>query len=86
MIQILLYYTQDFSAQYIDDFDELPFDLDTSRHHVERLVKASAPWQAWAMDIRSVYRWESPAKTGKWLALYVVLWYTQHLIAFLVRY
>lgn len=83
---MILYYTQEFSGQYVDDFDELPFDVDALRHHAERLVMASAPWQAWAMDVRSVYRWEDPAKTGKWLLIYSVLWYTQHLTAFLVRY
>jgi hypothetical protein len=46
---------------------------------------ASAPWQAWAMDVRSVYRWESPARPESGFALYLVLWYTQHIIAFLVR-
>lgn len=81
---MILYYTQDFSGQYVDDFDELPFDLDASKHHIERFLMASAPWQAWAMDVRIVYRWEDPAKTGKWLAIYAVLWYTQHLTAFLV--
>lgn len=45
---------------------------------------ASAPWQSWAMSVRSVYRWENPYHTGKWLAIYVVLWYTEHLIGFLV--
>ena len=83
-IQNLIYYTQDFSAQYIDDFDELPFDVDSSRHYIERLVMASAPWQSWAMDVRAVYRWESPRTTAKWLALYLVLWYTEHMMGFLV--
>ena len=78
----MIFYTQGFSAQYIDEFDELPFDVDTLRHHVERIVLASAPWQTWAMDVRSVYRWENPAKTGKWLVLYLVLWSTgRHVIA-----
>lgn len=82
--QILLYYTQDFSAQYVDNFDELPFDVDSVRHHVERLVVASKPWQAWVMDVRSVYRWESPRKTGKWFLIYLVLLYNEHLIGFIV--
>lgn len=82
----LIYYTQDFSAQYIDDFDELPFSMDSSRHYVERLVMASAPWQSWAMKVRSVYRWEDPRTTGKWLALYVFLWYTEHIMGFLYGY
>ncbi|KAL8835685.1 MAG: hypothetical protein Q9170_003224 [Blastenia crenularia] len=42
----VLFYTQDFAAQYIDDFDELPFDIDSVRQQVERLAMASAPWQA----------------------------------------
>ena len=84
--QNLIYYTQDFSAQYIDDFDELPFDIDSSRHYVERLLMASAPWQSWAMSVRAVYRWEDPKTTGKWFALYIFLWYTEHMMGFLVSY
>ena len=80
---VLVYFTQDFSVQYIDDFDNLPFDIDTMRNHAERLVMASAPWQTWAMEVRSVYRWENPYRTGKWFALYLVLWYTEHIGAFL---
>ncbi|KAF6226057.1 hypothetical protein HO173_012547 [Letharia columbiana] len=82
----LIYYTQDFSAQYIDDFEELPFDIDSSRHYVERLIMASAPWQSWAMKVRAVYRWEHPRTTGEWFALYVFLWYTQHIMGFLYSY
>lgn len=80
----MLFYSQGFSAQYIDDFDELPFDIDSSRRHVERLVTASAPWQSWAMSVRAVYQWENPRNTAKWLALYIFLWYTQHIMGFLV--
>ncbi|KAI4154111.1 MAG: hypothetical protein LQ340_001888 [Diploschistes diacapsis] len=79
----VVYYTQDFSAQYIDDFDELPFDIDTTRNHAERLVMASAPWQTWAMDVRSVYRWEDPYRTGRWFLLYLILWYYEHIGTFL---
>ncbi|MCJ1335925.1 hypothetical protein MMC09_001199 [Bachmanniomyces sp. S44760] len=82
----LIYHTQDYSAQYIDDFDELPFNIDTMRKHVERLVLASEPWQTFLMKIRGVYRWEDPWKTLKWFALYVVLWHSNHLIGFLYAY
>ncbi|KAL9128615.1 MAG: hypothetical protein Q9217_002749 [Psora testacea] len=82
----LIYYTQDFSAQYIDEFDELPFDIDSLRLYVERFVMASAPWQSWAMNVRTVYRWENPKTTTKWFALYLVLWYTQHMMAFFYAY
>ncbi|KAL9123381.1 MAG: hypothetical protein Q9187_000063 [Circinaria calcarea] len=83
---ILIFYTQGFSAQYIDEFDDLPYDIDTLRHHVERIVLASAPWQTWAMDVRSIYRWENPIDTGKWLVLYIVLWSTEHVVGFLWLY
>ncbi|KAL8921570.1 MAG: hypothetical protein Q9172_003969 [Xanthocarpia lactea] len=82
----LLYYTQGFSAQYIDDFDQLPFDVDSLRLQVERLAMASAPWQAFLMDMRSVYRWEDPLNTSKWLAVYLCLWYSQHLMGFIYGY
>ena len=81
-----MHYTQDFSAQYVDDFNELPFSVDSSQRYVERLVMASAPWQSWAMNVRAIYRWENPKTTGKWFALYLLLWYTQHVMGFLVGY
>ncbi|KAI9846356.1 MAG: hypothetical protein M1837_004209 [Sclerophora amabilis] len=73
-------------GHYIDDFEQLPFDLNVLRYHVERLVISSAPWQAWMMHVRRVYLWEDPVKTGKWFALYLVLWYTQHVMGFLVSH
>ena len=83
-MQNLIYYTQDFCTQYIDDYDKLPYDINGFKHHVERLLVASAPWQSWAMDVRAVYRWEDPKKTGKWLVLFIVLWYTEHVGGFVV--
>ncbi|MCJ1407476.1 hypothetical protein MMC19_001547 [Ptychographa xylographoides] len=83
---IVVFYTQNFSAQYIDDFDELPFDIDQLRDHVERIIMASAPWQKWAMDVRAVYRWDDPRKTGGWLAFYLVLWHFQFMMGFLWSY
>ena len=79
---ILLWYTQDWSAQYIDDFETLPFDMETLRNHAERLVMGSAPWQVWLMEVRSIYRWQDPWRTGCWFALFAILWYTQHMMAF----
>ena len=36
------------------------------------------------MSVRSVYRWEDKYTTGKWLIFYIALWYTEHVMAFLV--
>ena len=86
MGQLIVWYTQDFSAQYIEPSNSLPFDTETLRHHVERVVVASAPWQSWLMNVRSVYRWEEPRVTGKWFALFLFLWYTNHVMNFLYAY
>jgi len=83
---LLLYYTQNFSRQYIDDFEELPFDIDRLRDHVERIVIASAPWQKWLMDVRKVYRWEDPKRTSLWLFVYIVCWYYQFFLGFVYGY
>lgn len=39
---------------------------------------------AFLMNVRSVYRWENPLVSANWLALYVCLWYTHHLLGFIV--
>lgn len=83
-MQKLLYITHDFTAQYVDDFEELPFDSDTLRRHVERLITVSAPLQAFISDLRRIYRWEDPARTGRWMALYFFLWYISHVMTFFV--
>jgi hypothetical protein len=86
MEQKLLNSSHDFTAQYIDDFDELPFDIDTLRRHVERLIIVSAPVQTFLSDVRHIYRWEDPIRTRKWMALYFFLWYISHLMTFFVSF
>ncbi|KAI9731937.1 MAG: hypothetical protein M1834_004388 [Cirrosporium novae-zelandiae] len=83
---LLLYHAQDFSSQYIDDFNKLPFDFHTFSRTVERLVMVSAPWQAWYMSVRSITRWEDPKRTAKWAVLYIALWYSEHIMGFLYGY
>jgi hypothetical protein len=80
--RICLYYTQDFATQYVDDFEELPFDLDELRTHVERLVIASGPWQAYIMDLRSLYRWEVPKRTAKYCVIYYFFWHMNHVMTY----
>lgn len=82
--QKLIHITHSFTAQYIDDFDELPLDVDTLRRHVERFIIVSAPLQLFLADLRRIYTWHDPARTGKWLALYCFLWYISHIMTFVV--
>lgn len=78
--------SHNFTAQYMDDFDELPFDIDTLRRHVERLIIVSAPVQTLLSDVRNIYRWEDPIRTGKWMALYFFLWHISHPVTFFWGY
>lgn len=86
VIQIALYYTRGFTAQYVDDFDALDYDLGTLTKTIERLVMASAPLQAWWISSRELYRWEDPWRTARWFALFIFLWYTDHIIGFVYAY
>lgn len=83
---ILLYEYQGFGAHYIDDCDEHPFEVSVMRSHIERLALVTAPWQAWFMDIRTVYRWDNPVRTMRWLLIYLAIWWTQHMIAYIVAW
>jgi hypothetical protein len=83
--QLLLYYSQGFTARYVDEsVSELPFDSMTLGRYIERLVMATEPWQSWFMEIRDLYRWENPRQTAKWYAVFAFLWYKQHVVGFLV--
>ena len=84
--KLTLYYTQGFTAQYVDDFEDPPFDVQDLAGIVERISMTSAPWQAWLMDVRRVFIWEDPKRTAKWMALYWLLWYTEHIVGFVYAY
>lgn len=81
---LLLYITQDPGTRYIDDSAELPFNQDVLIQNVERIIMASAPWQAWFLRLRKVYRWEDPMLTARWFALWMFIWYLNYTISFVV--
>ncbi|KIW29708.1 uncharacterized protein PV07_05498 [Cladophialophora immunda] len=81
-----LYHTRDFTTGYIDDFASPPFDLEDLARIIERIAITSAPWQSFLVNVRHIYMWETPRRTAKWLALYCILWYTQHIVGFLYFY
>ena len=84
--RLALYYTGGFTAQYIDEFDEPPFDIEDLARIIERLSVASAPWQAWCLSVREVYKWEDPRRTARWMVLFWLLWYTEHIVGFVYGY
>lgn len=72
-MQLLVWYSQDFTVRYIDSSNELPFDQTTLVRHLERVIVASSPWQTTFMRIRNIYRWEDPKRTLSYLLLYMLL-------------
>lgn len=52
----------------------------------ERFFVATAPWQSWLMSLRSIYLWEDPWATGRWLALYLFLLKTCYIPTFFYSY
>ncbi|RDW85209.1 hypothetical protein BP6252_02799 [Coleophoma cylindrospora] len=84
--RVLLYHSHRFSAQYIDDFEELPFDIDTLRKNLERLIMVSASAQTFLSKVRRIYRWDNPVTTIKWMTLYFFLLHISHIMTFAYGY
>jgi ABC-type multidrug transport system fused ATPase/permease subunit len=87
--QYILYLTEDITAHYIEDWQTggpEPMSRDRLLLNLKRIAIASGPWQQWALHVRSVYRWEDPYETFRWMILYAYLWYTSHIIGFVYGY
>ncbi|KAK6339341.1 hypothetical protein TWF718_008761 [Orbilia javanica] len=82
-----LYFSQRFIPIYTSPWEEIPrYESAKTLSHVERIAIGIAPFQEWGMIIRSVYRWEDPIKTARWMAIYAVLWWSGYLITFTYAY
>lgn len=51
------------------------YDSEICLRIIERLLISSSPWQAWAIALRKLYRWEEPRKTGRWAFFWSLIWY-----------
>lgn len=81
---ILRYAHQDYNTQYFSDVNEVPFDKDILVSHLERLIVASGPWQAWILRLRKLSRWEDPKESAKWFAIWVCIWISNRVISFVL--
>ncbi|KAF1349477.1 hypothetical protein EJ07DRAFT_139711 [Lizonia empirigonia] len=78
---LLTYYAQRYGGQYIGYGSDPPApSKQTIMPNIERLLIASSPIQEFIMTFRRVYRWEQPATTIKYLAIYSALWYFNMLL------
>ena len=74
--QLLVHYAQQYGGQYIGYGSDPPAPTkQTIMPNIERLLIASSPLQEFFVISRSVYRWEHPPTTVKYLLVYSVLWY-----------
>ena len=83
----MLWLSQGFTQQYIDldeDISTAALNEPAALEDMERIMVASEPWHEWFLDLRQIYRWEDPARTAKWCAVYVVLWLLNRVITFIV--
>ncbi|THZ23168.1 hypothetical protein D6C91_03763 [Aureobasidium pullulans] len=71
---------------HVDYTGQPPFDRDTTSRFVERILIASAPWQTFFLSLRSLYLWEDPARTKKWLAIWLFVWYMDYCVCFVLAY
>ena len=85
----MLWISQEYTQQYIDldkDISTAALNKPAALEDVERIIVASEPWQEWLLDLRQISRWEDPARTAKWCAVYMTLWLFNRVITFVVSY
>jgi hypothetical protein len=84
-LQKVLSLTHQFTARYIDDFEQLPYDEDTLRLHLERVLVVSAPIQEIISNAVHIYTWEDPWLTGLCAFVYYFFWSISLMMPFFVR-
>ncbi|KAF4544193.1 P-loop containing nucleoside triphosphate hydrolase protein [Lasiodiplodia theobromae] len=79
-----LYATQDYHALGSDALDQTAFSRHLLIEHLERILMASAPWQSYFLKLRGIYLWENPRKSGRWMAIFVFLWWADYVFSFIL--
>jgi len=69
----MLYLTQSFVVQHVEDTNDIFFSRDELLRQTERLLVASSPFQHFFMHVYKVYRWEDPKLTAQWFAVWVFM-------------
>lgn len=81
---MLLYLTQNFASQYVDEENEVYFQRDAMIRQAERFFIATDGWQHWLMQVRHIYLWEDKWLTLRWLLWYLFLIKTNYVMTFCV--
>ena len=81
------YLLKTFAINQMGDIDPAgtqPFSQDVILRYVERILISSSPWQSWFLNIRSIYRWENPRKTVFWGILWLIIWWANCIMTFVL--
>ncbi|KAF3927658.1 hypothetical protein ABW21_db0201919 [Orbilia brochopaga] len=69
-----LYLSQKFAPAYTSPWIGIPgYDKEIFLSNIERAAVELAPWNEWFNTIKSVYRWENPTKTIRWMAFVYII-------------
>ena len=84
--KLLLFWVERYGSQYVGASSELPSaSQDAIQSGFERLLLSSTPCQEAFMNLRSIYRWEDPKRSARWLMIYFTLWTFNCLAGFAVK-
>ena len=74
------------SLGHVDFASQPPFDRNAMTLYTERILIASAPWQSWFSSLRQLYRWEDPARSARWFAVWAIICWLDYVISFSLSY
>ncbi|GAB7340387.1 hypothetical protein MBLNU457_6829t1 [Dothideomycetes sp. NU457] len=83
------YFMKSFAIDHMGDIEPAgasPFSKEVVLRYIERILISSSPWQSWFRNIRSIYRWDNPTKTMIWGGVWLVIWYFNCCITFILCY
>lgn len=77
---------QDFTAQHIDDTNDVYFTREELLRQTERLLVASSPIQTFLMHLHKVSLWEDPMLTLRWVGVWLFMIKTGYISCILYGY
>jgi len=64
----------------VDPAGQEPFSKEVMLRYAERILIATSPWQSWFLNLRSLYRWDKPARTAKYAAIWFLIWWSDYMM------
>ncbi|KAF2100170.1 hypothetical protein NA57DRAFT_54269 [Rhizodiscina lignyota] len=66
---------------FLDDHEDAPiWSRGLLLQQIERVVRASNPWQEWLSHIRQLWNWNDTRTTAAWFAVWLAVWYCNRVL------